>query len=477
MQTLRCLLSVFIIAAFSSAHADEDHKWVSISRDGFTLEYEEENAGIAAQSLPVIAERFRAVSLDRFRRELGTVKAKRNEILQFIASELGMAKPGAQMSSVYDKFCLLFPVLVNSLNKARDFRIWNRERLKSFLAAGGKIPGFTYVKETDDIFFNINATDPDVPPFTGPLPLVLDRKRGAMPEQVSTQLAAYESAIRNIPGAGVIFHEVAEVGMTADIGMGSPFRRWLCEGAANHISARVLGRFLGEKAAREYEANFDTEPGRVAKGEIDLVAWRAIEWDKITPPWAAHDLGQEYYSHATRAFRDHVAGGSPENVPALFSIISARKEKEDQDIYHALRLVTGKDMRKVLEQQYPPRKSPFRGFAVKQLEIRPMVKKADRSWELLPPADTMPLRQDGSRGFRLIMTYATLGRPLEMKVEFIGSGMKQPDFFMHTLNRQQDTIAADMVFRKSDLLPGPAEVTVLVNGAVLQKLNIMLRAE
>lgn len=477
MQALRCFLTLFIIAAFSSAHAAESHKWISLTQDGFTLEFEKDDAEIAAQSLPLIVERFGSVSLDKFRRELGIVKSKRDEILPFIASELGMTKPGTQMSSVYDKFGLLFPVLVNSLNKARDFRIWNRERLKSLLAAGGKIPGFIYVKETDDIFFNINATDPDVPPFTGPLPLVLDRKRGTLPEQVSTQLGTYESAIRNIPSAGVIFHEVAEVGMTADIGMSSPFRRWLCEGAANHISARALNRFIGEKAAREYEDSFNTEPGKEAKGDIDLVAWRAIEWDKITPPWAAYDLAQAYYSHATKAFRDHVAGTSPENVPALFSIITARKEKEDPDIYYALRLITGKDMRKVLEQQYPPRKNPFRGFAAKLLEIRPMAKKAGGSWELLPPADTMPLRQDGSRGFKLIMTYATLGQPLEMKVEFTGSGMKQPDFFTHMLNKQQDTIAVDMVFRKSDLLPGPAEVTVLVNGVVLQKKKIMLKAE
>lgn len=477
MRVVRSLLIVFTVAFCSIAHAAGTDQWFSLKQEGFTLEYQTSEADIAARALPSIVERFKSIRLDKFREELNIVKTRKKEILIFIASELGMKKPGTQMSSVYDKFSILFPVLVNSLNKARDFRLWDRAKLKSFLAAGGKIPGFSYIKDTDDIFFNINVTDPNVPPFTGPLPLVLDRAKGDLSEQVSAQLGTYESAVRNIPGAGVIFHEVAEFGMTADIGMISPFRRWLCEGAANDIAARTLRKFVGEKSAREYEGSFNTEADKSTPGEIDLVAWRAIEWDKITPPWASYDLTQTYYNHATKAFFDHVSGTSPENVPALFSIISARKEKTDADIYHALRLVTGKDMRKILEKQYPPSKNPFRGFAVKLLEVRPMAKKADGSWELLSTADAMPLKQDGSRGFRMIMTYATLGRPAEMKVEFIGNGMKDHDFFMQTLNKNQDTIAVDMVFRKSDLKPGPAELAVYINGSVLQKISFMLKAE
>lgn len=295
--------------------------------------------------------------------------------------------------------------------------------------------------------------------------------------QVTEQIHTYESAIKNIPGAGVICHEVAEIGISVDIGMAGPFRRWLCEGAANHIAIKTLEKFISKKAARSYAAEFNTKQFRKTKTRVDLAAWRAMEWDVITPPWVEQDTIRDYYTHATKAFENYIASAGPAMIPELFKRIAASNDKTDAGMYAALYKVTGKDIRTLLETEYPPAKSPFRGFAAQLLSVRPIIKKEDGSWGVMEASDVIPFSKDTTRGFTLIMTYASLGQPVELKVEFMGEGMKAPDRFSRMLVNITDTIAVDRIFGEGDLKPGPAVITVFINGAVLQTRRLQIREE
>jgi hypothetical protein len=383
---------------------------LKLQEEGFTLRYEESEADIARQASKEIITRFKPKPLGNVRKQFDVMKSRREEILAFIAAELGMEKPGEQMTAVFDKFSLLMPSLLNSLNDAREFRIWNRERLKSMLASGEKIPGFSYSVKTGEIFFNVQSSDPSIPPFTGPLPLVVKRTGTDPMVQIAEQLNTYEQIMREFQGAGVLCHEVAEIGMSADMGMTSPFRRWLVEGAANHIAMKTLDRFLGKEIAQDFASAFDTRIYEARKKQIDLVGWRAIEWDKITPSNLDTDLTQAYYGFATKAFEEHIVKSGPDAVPALFKGIAATGDKSDAEIYAVLKTITGKDVRQALEAEYPPAAGPFRGFAARFLKVHPLKRKVDGSWEIMDEADTITLSIDRSRGFRMFLDYGSLGQ-------------------------------------------------------------------
>jgi hypothetical protein len=113
------------------------------------------------------------------------------------------------------------------------------------------------------------------------------------------------------------------------------------------------------------------------------VAWRAIEWDAMTPPWVAQDTIRDYYTLATKAFENYIANAGPAMVPELF----------------------------------------------------------------------------------------------KLKVEFMEEGMKAPDRFSRMLVNITDTIAVDRIFGEGDLRPGPAVITVFINGSVLQTRRLQISEE
>ncbi|MDF1861804.1 MAG: hypothetical protein P1U87_16415 [Verrucomicrobiales bacterium] len=105
----------------------------------------------------------------------------------------------------------------------------------------------------------------------------------------------------------VVVHEVVEGYLIREV-IGSPDRRWFCDGLANWIAMQECDRRFGPGTGREVMLRmFPPENSDSLKQKVNLPRWTALE-NQSDPISAAKGLEGAYYDFATRAMEQALAG-------------------------------------------------------------------------------------------------------------------------------------------------------------------------
>jgi hypothetical protein len=105
----------------------------------------------------------------------------------------------------------------------------------------------------------------------------------------------------------VMVHEAIEAALVRQV-VGSPDRRWFCDGFANLVAIRECERRFGEGAGwTAFESLFDPESGRSLAGQVDLLAWPA-DGDENADLAKVGGLEAAHYHFATLALHRAAEG-------------------------------------------------------------------------------------------------------------------------------------------------------------------------
>jgi hypothetical protein len=139
-------------------------------------------------------------------------------------------------------------------------------------------------------------------------PAVVSRRDGSvltpeeMAEEQLKQRGGWQQSLQEKPWnaqlALAILHETAELGLV-DRYIGSPDRRWLCDGTANWVAWRVA-RDLGnpEIAEEVYSLSQQLQQAKQQQKRIRLTAWKAVE--NLSEEERGTAFDQAHYPFATR---------------------------------------------------------------------------------------------------------------------------------------------------------------------------------
>lgn len=158
----------------------------------------------------------------------------------------------------------------------------------------------------------------------------------------------------NLVIAHTIFHEVVEAGLV-DRYIGSPDRRWFCEGIANYVAWKVIRDRAGADVARQaYDLQAQLASSAPLQRKVRLLRWVAAEKqrkeDKGSP------LSKAHYAFATRAIFMMAETCGEDSVPKLLKEIgkTPRKQVDLKTVARCYRQTTGRrldDLIRAAEKQ------------------------------------------------------------------------------------------------------------------------------
>jgi hypothetical protein len=126
--------------------------------------------------------------------------------------------------------------------------------------------------------------------------------------------------------AGVVLHEVAEVGIV-DRYLRSPDRRWFCDGVANYVGWRVMRDLHGSEMANLFY-NLREQLTRHAafRERVDLRKWRAVEMQSVEEENAP--VNRAHYAYATHAVFLMTERAGEDVLPRLFTEIAKTSSRK-----------------------------------------------------------------------------------------------------------------------------------------------------
>jgi hypothetical protein len=478
LTTLFCLSVAAIVLTPVIGQTDApDGKWLKLTRSGITVEYQADTADLAQQFIPEAAARKEKRAPIAGTSELRTLVNHQNELLRFIAGQLGMGKPSKDMTEVFQQLPSTMRVL-QSISKCRHFKLWRADELKKWLRSGHKDPWITYVPATGDFVFGRNLTHWEREPNVQAIPIIVDQKSTDSPlSQAVVQLDACQKIPGSIPAAGVVCHEVAEITMLYDLHIRGAFRRWFCDGAANCIAAECLEKFLGKDASAAYLATLDTKDYEDIEDEVDLLHWRAVEWESETPFRMDERLQNAHYAYATAEIRALTSKYGPEVLPGIFKEI-ARSRNTDDSILDAIKKTTGEDYRRRLAQYGAKSNDPLKGLAISDFRVGTGERTGERQWRMTQETTNIPLTNDDRHGILVTFRCATAETPVQVRC--VCTTPRKPDGGMGTetctfgSKSNECPIRAWFTFDEEHFVPGSADVKIYLNDKLIMDVEFKL---
>lgn len=193
-------------------------------------------------------------------------------------------------------------------------QIWFKEDLKSMLSSGVEVPGFSYQKASDKVTFEFNfsiahsektsvkeVVEETAKSANRYFPVVLEREKleGKSDEESAAAIrdgdvllsklcqAAETISPKALVGRDVqvfsdaeafflVVHELFESELVRSY-IGSPDRRWFCDGLSNVVAILECDRRFGAgKGLEVFERFFPPEKGRRLMDKVDLLNWKAV---------------------------------------------------------------------------------------------------------------------------------------------------------------------------------------------------------
>jgi hypothetical protein len=146
------------------------------------------------------------------------------------------------------------------------------------------------------------------------------------------------------PLALAVLHETTEIGLLERY-IGSPDRRWLCDGTANWVSWRVARDLAGHELAKKvYDLDDQLMRFATYQQQVRLRAWPAVE---VQPePDRTTELNRAHYPFATRVVALMVEKHREDALPQLWREIgrTARSEVTMGTVEQVYRKLTRHDL-------------------------------------------------------------------------------------------------------------------------------------
>ncbi|CAN5131078.1 hypothetical protein BH23VER1_BH23VER1_15360 [soil metagenome] len=286
---------------------------------GFTFAYPPElEAAVraAAPEMHAIRETFRDTVVE----DIGEAFSL-PESLDRDFAQLGLGSAGnivEWFGSLPSTSNALGPEFIASVLAVDRIEIWLSDSLKVHFEGGGTVEGVTRSDSGVEIVFDKSDETgryPDSLPMVFPSDMVPDDistadMAGAIRDHykfdltLATQgMGVLAEAYAGDRGMFVALHEGAEFALVREV-IGSPDRRWFCDGLANAIAIRLCDRYLGDgRGQAVFESLYPPEKLVPEAEHVDLLAWPTAEdeGEVDTPHTPAH------YYFATRVIQRALA--------------------------------------------------------------------------------------------------------------------------------------------------------------------------
>lgn len=483
---MRCRLVISTSVVFALAlaagrtlaePAADTGKWRKMEQAGFIIEYQSDMEDLARRLMPEIIKRVEKTDTPQSMADLETLIKHKDEVLRFIMGQLGMSKPGENTRITFEQFPAVLHTF-QSIRYCQHFKIWHKEELVKLLKSGYQDPWLTYEPATDSIRFGKYWTDWKNVPEVDVLPLIIEKDSTYSAfEQAVYLLDFHQEMARTLPSAALVCHETAEVAMGEDLEIRGAFRRWFCEGAADYIAAACVEKLFGKAASTEYLKPRHPTLYKDLRNQVDLLRWRAPEWQTDMPTMDDR-LGSAHYAYAAREVFGLAKRHGPEVIPTVFKEISKSEIRDGETILNAIKKVTGEDIRAVLEEYGAESKDRLRGLAIRHVKLGTGERLADKQCRMTQETTTIPLTSEGKHGIIFTFWYAAADPPVTVKCEC--TTPRKPDGHSevetYSLEVKERVYGASVFFSFEEgyYMPGDASIRLFLNEHLVKELPFKL---
>lgn len=476
-----CLVFWLLSLPAFSAQGDRLGEWQRVQDSGVTIEFQAGYENIARQLLPVVVARVKSFPvmggpqhLARFQ-ELALNKGK---VMQFMATQMGLETPGKVMSETYDAVIGELQKISLSIPDPHTIRLWPRETLVSMLSNGVPVPGWSYDQKEDKVEFTALMGPDGGAAVRQPLPVVVVKgdSTSKVIDTADGMVVSFYLRFRDLLyPAQTVYNQSATAGISADIGLSTAFARWFCEGAASLIAWQCTNAFPGQTVDPIPPVWRDFKRFEPRKGNVNLLGWRALAWEREMPTQMDSDLAAAHTACSLHEIQGIVGRHGAQTMPSILKEFGKSDSRDTPAIINAIKTVTGEDIRPVLAAYGSLDRDTFKGVAVRDIGVASAVKQGDGQMGLSKDSQSLPLIMDGNHGIALHFVYETLSQPLDARAELVSSiGAVALAEDMKLTNVMGQTVWHPLF--TDSVTPGDYKVKLYIRGKLFRELPIKLVA-
>lgn len=123
-----------------------------------------------------------------------------------------------------------------------------------------------------------------------------------------------------------------------------PYWRWFSDGFANAVTYEILRKHVSQEQAEQFAAGYDTSKYADLEKELNLRYWMALQWCIETPVKHENRLTYARYAYATREAQRLIGEYGIGCVKRIMDKACVGKRNSSQELYAAIKEVTGLDM-------------------------------------------------------------------------------------------------------------------------------------
>jgi hypothetical protein len=337
------------LASFGQTDVWRDFELENTQLDGVTLYYEKLLSAQMTGISQVLSD-FQKQEANR-RAQVDTLRAKSDEIVEQVNKIVGFSPTKEQKANqvkILDEVMSIDARLFKS-GQETTLYIVSQKSIKDHLRKGGSLPGFSYVRQNDQVDYHFALLDSSGAESRGQRTIVIPVPVEEAPRQLAAFLTALEDQQLAFM-AGLALHEVTEATMVLHRLKGhSPYFRWFSDGFANAIAIHLLRKFVNEEAAEVFARFYDIGKHAVPPRQINLRYWMGLEYCLKLPLESEKELDLARYAYATF---EAVSLIDKHGIGCVARILDVASEKQSDDVSQDLMLaigqVAGEDMRERL---------------------------------------------------------------------------------------------------------------------------------
>lgn len=473
---------MFLVGGIQHSYAVDSKQieWKTITASGVVLDYQPGDEETAVQLLPELVKIVdglkTSTDLAQLEEETSKIENRKTECLNFIAVKIGLSAPGESMKKAFDSFLMCQKMGIAEIKDVSRFRLWERGTLMECLKSGMRVRGFAYDRAKDDL---VRALSVSYNP-NGISGMFLDDKKlplvyqkgdsvSAATEKARTEIENFRRNAKQTILTGVIFHETAETGIVSDFGLRTPFRRWFCDGVAQWVAEVTTKEFIGQSAYEHIVELFDTKGYESQKAKVDLIGWRAAEWEESMPKCPGIVLVSAHYAFAVKEIRGLAERHGTDVIAKVISQLS-KLEADNRDsaaILDAIHSAANEDMRATLSQYGKEAQDVFHGLCITGFKFN-NIETGNQTPIELKAGDTIKL--DGKHDIGIEFRYLVLDQPVEVRLEVSDVWHSGTKLGSKKKTRVSTTIGLTKSVGK--FTPGAYTVRVLFNGKVFKEIPV-----
>ena len=306
--------------------------------DGATVYYEAcfvEKLGVFKKEYLSYKELFSDDDIEQFKsrkeevyKEIETIAGKHEKLRDIFESTVeGMLK----VSGVTQKLYIQEPT----------FFLIKKETIKNYLRQGGKVPNFTYDKESDTAEYMF-MFDKETKVAELSIPLTSVEDFDSEIHSVFNMLTDLQTTIL----LDVIIHEICEMCLAMRLESKAPYLRWFRDGVAEEMTYAILHKHFGADKAESFLINRSVSKISTPENQVNLQYWLLLRYTigNSVPIERESDLTIARYRYSFGEIKRLVDLHGIECITKIIDKFTDFETKDSDALYRAIRDVTGEDL-------------------------------------------------------------------------------------------------------------------------------------